>query len=183
MMKEKLSSFFSILICVLLAGAALCVGAVGGWRNEREAVTASGEAVEQLRTRAMDAVNLAVVAARHVGENDASVTALRGAYRTMKQDRLTSKELAQVDGTITQAAKDLAERLPAMAAVRESDRDSAYVTALTRTLCEETQWSDALRAEQEAFDKRIQASLTGRLAMLLGIEPFGSSAALEVEQP
>jgi len=176
-MKTSLSTALCAALCVLLTVSALFVGAVRGWSGERDAalhaLSAEGELYAQLQNRAMDAANLAVVAARHVPAEDGRLTQLTQLRRTLESGKSAVEELVQADGELTDLALVLGQELPQLASVQASARDQAYIATLTRTLGEQTGMAETYAARVEDFNDRLTSSLTGRLAMLLGVEALG----------
>lgn len=175
-MKAHLSTILSIVLCVVLVAAAVCIGAVRGWSDDRSevlnALSADGEMRALLETRAMDAANLAVVAARHLPADDADLTALREASALMLSNAAQTEQLLQADDVITDAALRLADELPALSTVQSSRRDRAYVSMLTGTLSKKTALSHRYTLLVEDFNQRLSSSLSGKLAMLLGVDPL-----------
>lgn len=174
--RSPLSIITSVLLVIVFLAAALCVGSVRGWARDRgkaaEALSASSELGQMLEERGMDAANLAVVAARHLSETDADLTRLREASSLLLSSAASSNVKLAADVMATEAAAHLAGVLPELDSVKASARDQAYISTLTRTL---GATSNARAAHDEAcnaFNQRMQASLTGRLAMLLGVQPL-----------
>ena len=178
-MKNSLSTILCILLTIVLVAGAVCVGAVRGWNGEMKAtlasVSAASELSEPLRNRAMDAANLAVVARRHLGE-DPDVVSLSQAYFTVCRSNASAAQLAQADAAISASAASLAEKLSGMASVQASQRDQAYITTLTRTLSESGTSTAEYTTAIEDYNRRLTTSLTGKLAMLLGVEPIPAMA-------
>jgi len=172
--KGVLSTVMCVLLALALAAFAVGSGAVRGWSGEREKalhiLTGDSRMAGTLANRAMDAANLAVVAARHLPQEDVHLQALRHAHQVLTGGHAAAAELAQADAALTETALALAEALPQLATVQASQRDQVYIATLTRTLAEGTDASGAYLAAAEDFNARMQRSLTGRLAMLLGVE-------------
>lgn len=171
-MKNTLTTILCILLSAALAAGAVCIGARNGWLKERDnaiAAFSGGESADSFETRAMDAANLYVVAARHLSADDPRLAALQDARATLQSQTVTSSDKAQADVALTSLAQELSTVLPALDSVQASPRDQVYVAALTRTL---TQGHDAVAYALSArdFNQRMEASLTGRLAMLLGVD-------------
>ena len=80
--------------------------------------------------------------------------------------------MARADAAISAAAAHLASLLPELPSVQASPRDQAYISTLTRTLSEDAGAADAFAAAVQDYNARLTGSLTGRLAMLLGVEPL-----------
>lgn len=177
-MKNSISTFLCVLLTIALVAGAVCIGAVRGWSGEREAalgaLTYNSEMAETLEIRAMDAANLAVVAARHLPQDDADLAALRAAYETIISGKAPADEIAFADEVIAAAAASLAERLPGLTSVKASGRDQVYISTLTRTLSEAAGSASSYSTAVDDYNARLTASLTGKLAMLLGVEPLGS---------
>lgn len=175
-MKDSLSTFFCILLTIAMVAGAVCIGAVRGWVNEQDAAlnasAIGGELSEPQRIRAMDAANLAVVAARHLPTQDPDVTTLKSAYTTICESDASAIERAQADASISIVAASLAERLPQLASVQASQRDQAYISSLTRSLSQPTTFAEDYAAAIEDYNTRLNNSLTGKLAILLGVEPI-----------
>lgn len=179
-MKNRLSIILSCLLCAALAAAAVCIGAYRGWSAEREealtALTTDGEMHALLETRAMDAANLAVVAARHLPADDEELSALRAASALMLSGTAGPEELLLADDALTAAALQLADELPGLASVQASTRDRAYVSMLTGTLGPKTGLAQRCAELVEGFNQRLTSELTGRLAMMLGVSPLPMGA-------
>ena len=178
-MKNNLTGALCVVLAVVLAAGAVCLGAYRGWSGERsqvlEALSREGELAQSLQNRAMDAANLAVVASRHVKEGDegyADAAALREAYAAMTSGSADAAAMARADAAISAAAARLAVLLPELSSVQASPRDQAYISTLTRTLSEDAGAADAFAAAVQDYNARLTGSLTGRLAMLLGVEPL-----------
>jgi len=175
-MKNTLSTVIAVILCVLLVAAALCLGTVRGWSSEREtalsALMEGGEMHTLLENRAMDAVNLSVVAARHLPADDETLLALQSASSLMLSGKAGAEELMLADDTITDAALRLAGELPSLSSVQASTRDKAYVSMLTATLGKKTGLTHTYTKLVEDFNHRLTTSLTGKVAMLLGVTPL-----------
>ncbi len=176
-MKNTLANILCVVLVAAMVVAAVGIGAVRGWNGQREealsALSETGELGASLQARAMDAANLAVVAARHL-TNDADVAALRSAYETICGDHPAPGQLTAADDAISAAAASLAEKLTGMDSVQRSERDRVYIASLTRTLSETSGASAAYAAIMEDYNARLTSSPTGRLAMLLGVEPLAA---------
>ena len=175
-MKESLSTFLCILLTIVLVAGAVCIGAVRGWHGEQvatlEAISVGSDLSEPLHNRGMDAANLAVVASRHLAVKDPDVFMLQQSYSKICKTNSSAIERAQADAQISIAAASLAQRLPQLASVQASQRDQAYITALTRSLSQPTSFAEDYTAALEDYNARLNSSLTGKLAMLLGVEPI-----------
>ncbi len=175
-MKKMLSNLPFALLCIALLAVALCVGAVRGWSIDRNevlsALTGDGSLHTQLEYRAMDAANLAVVAARHLQEDDADLVALRNASQTLLSGTQDAQAILTADAIITDVAFRFAETLPQLPSVQASERDQTYLSMLTAALGKKSSLSHTWTLLVEDFNQRLTTSLTGRLAMLFGVDPL-----------
>ncbi|MBQ8654371.1 MAG: hypothetical protein IJ507_05470 [Clostridia bacterium] len=173
-MKNTLTTILCLLMAVALAAGAVCIGARRGWAQEREETLSAfltGEGSVAADERAMDAANLAVVAARHLPADDPRLTSLQELRQVLQSRTASAEEKTQADASLTALAAQLAAELPMLESVRNSARDQVYIATLTSTL---TQGRDAMAFAVSAqdFNRRLASSLTGRLAILLGVEPI-----------
>lgn len=176
-MKKTLTTILTVILTVALLAAAISVGAVRGWGSERAKVlgliSQDGELSQQLGERAMDAANLAVVAARHLSENDSALQALYSC-RDIFMAADDAYALAQADTALTQLASLLCNKLMILESVQKSRRDQVYISTLTRALADSTSLSQTYADKAADFNRRLNASLTGKLAMLLGVKPVAA---------
>lgn len=177
-MKNTITTVLCVVLVAAMVVAAVGIGAVRGWNSQREealsALSETGELGASIQVRAMDAANLAVVAARHLND-DADVATLRSAYNTIcGSSNADPAQLAQADDAISTAAASLAQKLTGLASVQASARDKAYISSLTRTLSETTGAAAAYAAMMEDYNTRLTSSPTGKLAMLLGVQPLAA---------
>ena len=177
-MKNTLTTILCILCAMVLAAVAVCLGAYRGWSSERDdalhTVSADGELASVLEERAMDAANLIVVASRHLPENDADLTSLKEVRAVLTDASATAADKTRADAQLTALAEKLAASLPLLDSVQGSARDQVYIATLTRTLSQGTDSAAAYAAAAQRFNDRLASSLTGRLAMLLGVEPLAA---------
>lgn len=183
-MKGKLSTALCVMLCALLLILALAVGAVRGWAQEREEAARDADyallvsAEERMADFAMDAANLAVVAQRHLPKGHPDVQALQDAFTAYKRLSDQGVEAAMpVLREAAEAAARLSVSLPQLESVRQSARDTAYVSTLCAALASAPDVTSATQSHYEQFNQRMEASFTGRLAMLLGVKPLGQEAA------
>lgn len=175
-MKSSFTTWLCVALTIILVVSAVLLGAVRGWSGERDkalhSLTQDSALASTLQNRAMDAANLAVVAARHLPQDHADILALRTAYGVFSDASSTAEALARADMSITQAAARLAKSLPELESVRESARDQVYISTLTRALSEATDAQSVYSSAVNDYNARLTRSLTGRIAMLLGITPL-----------
>lgn len=179
-MKEKLSSVFSMALCVVLVCAAIAVGVRGGWMDERNSITALAGQYQLVDDAADDALNnfviscynLSVVAARHLPADDPRIADLQNVYRDVAYDDDLAKAVVSSCKAV-EASHSLAEELPAMESVKNNAADMYYVTKLTRETAEAPGGIVSVAADKiAAFNKKLSGSLMGRLASLLGVRPI-----------
>lgn len=174
--RSPLSVITSVLLVILFLAAALCVGSARGWSRDREkaaeALSASSELGRMLEERGMDAANLSVVAARHLSETDADLAHLREASGLLRSAAADTNIKLAADVMATEAAAHMAKTLPELDSVKASARDQAYISTLTRTLSAQSGAKTAYDEACNVFNQRMRSSLTGRLAMLLGVKPL-----------
>ena len=73
---------------------------------------------------------------------------------------------------ITDVALRFSEALPALPSVQQSSRDKTYVTMLSSQLGKKSGLTHTYAQLVEEYNQRLESSLTGRLAMLLGVSPL-----------
>lgn len=175
-MKNKLSNILFALLCAVLLLAAVGLGAVRGWSSDRaevlSALTREGEMRTQLEYRGMDAANLAVVAARHLPADHADLLALRQAADVLLSDTEDADAILAADAAITRIARQFSQELPLLPSMQASSRDQAYVTMLTGTLGKRDGLTHTYTLLVEDFNAGLSGSLTGKIAMLLGVKPL-----------
>ena len=171
-MGKRASSALCLALTVALVLAAVALGAYRGWSGERrqalETFTENTALRDYLEERSMDAANLRVVAARHLDREDEDLAALTQVRKTLTDPEATVEELAAADAELTRLAARLQQELPQLASVQQSSRDQAYI----RTLLAAQSVTDSYNAQVESFNRRLEASLTGKLAQLLGVQPL-----------
>ncbi len=175
-MKISVNSILVILLCIALVCAALCIGAVRGWNEERNqaltALTQEGELHTQLQNRGMDAANLCVVAARHLSADDPDLVALRQASQTLLSGTDDVQVIFSADEQITETALHFAQSLPELESVQGSARDSNYVAMLPSALGRRSSLTHTYTLMVEDFNERLSTSIFGKLATLLGVDPL-----------
>lgn len=181
-MKNTLTTLACALVCAVLVIGGICYGAVRGWRAEQDKVLhpdrQEGTVYAALSERAMDAANLCVVAARHLPADDSRLAELRELRATLENEQATTTLLAKADQRLTALANQLADELPRLSSVQQSPRDQVYISTLTRILGEATDSGASYSAQVRAFNQRLRSSLTGRLAIALGVMPLSEEGGL-----
>lgn len=174
-MKNKLSVALSVLVCAVLVFAALGIGAVKGWKQERaEVVTAlnqGGELYSLRQTRAMDALNLCALAQRHQLSDDADIQALRNGARVLT-GKSDLQAILAADNDISAAAARLEAKFKGL-----DDREKNYLSALVDALSPANGLNSRYTAISEDFNDRFASSLMGKLAAMLGVDPVSGAPA------
>ena len=170
-MKKTLLNVLSGLLCAALVIGAVCIGSVRGWQRERDQAltTLTDELSAGLEERAMDAANLSVVVTRHLDDSDERLIRLREIQSILANDRMEAPDLIAADADLTELAQSLGQSLPELASVQASARDQAYISALTRTLGENTGISNAYQLLAEGFNNSLMNAPTGWIARLFGV--------------
>lgn len=173
-MKDTVLNILCGVAVAAMIAAAICIGAVGGWRGEREDALAdlAAELSAVLEERAMDAANLSVVAARHLPARDEALTRLQALRAALTDPDAGADALIEADRELTALARELGRTLPELASVQASARDQAYVSALTRALSENTGLTNAYELLARGFNDRLNRSPTGWIARLFGVAPI-----------
>lgn len=175
-MKFSFSTVLCVLLCAVLVVGAVGVGAVRGWNDERSAVLASLEDGGALHTarenRAMDAMNLCVVAARHLPADDPALVSLRSAADALLNGQVDATRALALDQQLTDAALNLDNRLPGLPSVMASQRDQVYTDMLLAALSPATSLAHGWNELARDFNDRLAGDLIGRLAAALGVEPL-----------
>ena len=132
-----------VAAAVVLTLAAVALGAWRGWSGERASVLASFS----------------------------SDSGLRDYLDTRSMDAANLRVVA-ADAELTKTAAALQKELPTLASVQSSSRDQAYITTLTRALLETQSVTDSYNEQVSSYNQRLNASLTGKLAQALGVQPL-----------
>lgn len=186
-MKIRLTHVLSLLLCLVMIAAAVCIGAVKGWQDERAGavagvLTQDGLAAD-LTGRALDLGSLTVVASRHLPAEDSDLAAMRSLAASLTRSVDDLSALMAGHDEVTAAVPAFAERLLALPGMKASARDRAYVRSLKDSLCTDPGLNAACERAFADFNNRMEASLIGRLAMLLGVEKLEKGASMPVDLP
>ena len=175
-MRMKNSNILGTVVCIVLLVAALGVASVRGWSKERSSALSSigdqAELTVLAENMGMDAANLCVVAARHLPADDADLTALLAASQVLRSASSGAEALIEADWQAGMTASALIGRLRTLASVQSSIRDQSYLSSFSRIFSGESKIQSVYQEACEAFNSRMGSSLTGRIAMLLGVSPL-----------
>ena len=175
-MKPKLTIGLSILISLLLLAFGLVYGSVSGYADERAHVNALLEGDSGLLTvinyRASDALNLCVVADRHIA-GDADVAALRAAAKALRETEPSLAAEKIKDDALTAAFGAVAAKLQASQSFAQSARDRQYLEMLSADFAQYAQNAIYATYNKAAADynQKLTAPVMGDLARFFGIKP------------
>lgn len=177
-MKFRSGVAFVLMICLVCAG--LVIGAYKGWSGERAQVEQLQSSLDaMLGTRVESAYNLLTVARRHLPADDALLSAV-AADRDTLEGSAGLADKAAANARLTADGKALLAALAALDSVQQDDRDRMYVESYLTQMLEESEEKTAganynLAAAQ--FNSSLRGSLSGRLAMALGVRTAQEFAA------
>jgi len=175
-MKPKLTIGLSILISLLLLVFGLVYGSVSGYADERAHVNALLEGESGLLTvvnyRASDALNLCVVADRHIA-GDADVATLRSVAKALKENEPSLTAEKTKDGALTAAFDAVAGKLRASQSFLASARDQQYLEMLAADFAQYAQNAIYATYNKAAADynQKLKTPVFGDLARFFGVKP------------
>lgn len=174
-MNWKLPTWLCIVIAVVLVAGGLAYGTWSGYREDRarvdELLTMENGLMDVLWYRAADGINLSTVAKRHLPAQDEDLLALENGSR---QQQMTAevRASASLDQAVAEAFAAVSAKLKETASFQQSQRDQRYLEMLT------ADWNSlhassavtAYNSAAAAFNRKLDAPVSGSLARLLGIE-------------
>ena len=170
-MKLRACAAFFLMILMVLFGVVF--GAYRGWNEERAMVEETWAGLESmLQARVESAYNVLTVAGRHLPQDHEAVVRLRNARDTLEGENSLS-EKAAANEELTRAAKDVLALLVETPSVQQDSRDRMYAESYLPQMLAQSEEKTAgaqynIAAAQ--FNERLSASLSGKIASLLGIE-------------
>ena len=174
-MKNKLPTALCVVIAVALVAFGLLYGTWSGYREDRarvdELLTMENGLLDVLSYRAADGINLSAVAKRHLPAADEDLIALERYGRELQQ-AAEARVSTSLDHVVSEAFTAVSAKLKENASFRQSQRDQRYLDMLTADF-NSLLASDVVTLYNQAaaeFNTRLDAPLSGDLAMLLGIE-------------
>lgn len=174
-MKNKLPTALCVVIAVALVAFGLLYGTWSGYREDRarvdELLTMENGLLDVLSYRAADGINLSAVAKRHLPAADEDLIALERYGRELQQ-AAEVRASTSLDQAVAEAFTAVSAKLKENASFRQSQRDQRYLDMLTADF-NSLLASDVVTLYNQAaaeFNTRLDAPLSGDLAMLLGIE-------------
>ena len=174
-MKNKLPTALCVLIAAALVAFGLLFGTWSGYREDRvrvnELLTMENGLLDVLSYRAADGINLSAVARRHLPAADEDLLALER-YGCELQLAAEVRASTSLDHAVAEAFAAVSAKLQQTASFQQSQRDRRYLDMLKADF-NSLRTSDVVTAYNQAaadFNTRLDAPLSGDLAMLLGIE-------------
>lgn len=174
-MKNKLPTALCALIAAALVVFGLLYGTWSGYREDRvrvdELLTMENGLLDVLSYRAADGINLSAVARRHLPAADEELLALERYGREL-QLAAEVRASTSLDHAVAEAFTAVSAKLQQTASFQQSQRDQRYLDMLTADF-NSLRTSDVVTAYNQAaadFNARLDAPISGDLAMLLGIE-------------
>ena len=174
-MKNKLPTALCVVIAVALVVFGLLYGTWSGYREDRarvdELLTMENGLLDVLSYRAADGINLSAVAKRHLPAADEDLIALERYGRELQQ-AAEVRASTSLDHAVAEAFTAVSAKLKENASFQQSQRDQRYLDMLTADF-NSLLASDVVTLYNQAaaeFNTRLDAPLSGDLAMLLGIE-------------
>ncbi len=174
-MKNKLPTALCVVIAVALVAFGLLYGTWSGFREDRaqvdELLTMENGLLDVLSYRAADGINLSVVAKRHLPAADEDLQELETFARQLQQ-AAEVRAYTSLDHALEEAFAAVSAKLKGNASFQQSQRDRRYLDMLTADFSS-LRASDVVSAYNQAaadFNTRLDAPVSGDLAMLLGVE-------------
>lgn len=175
-MKPRLSLGVCVIISLALVLLGLGIGTYGGFAEDRAKVTdlLSGEngLTAVLEYRGADGLNLCVVAERHL-RSDADVLVLRQLSQTLQDGGKSLSQRREADGELGEAVNAVVTKLKQTQSYIASERDQGYVAMLQSDMQSLSQRAVAstYNTAVEEFNQKLEGTLMGKLAGLLGVKP------------
>lgn len=176
-MKKGLSIGACVLISLALVLFGVLYGTAAGFADDRqhatELLTGENGVVDMLSYRAADGMNLAVVARRHLPENDADVAAMESAAGNLRDGRVSLTLRKQEDKRLDAAVQLVAEKLKQSSSFSASVRDKNYLDMLMTDM-QDLSHSAVISTYNTAareFNQQLEQPFIGSIAKLLGVKP------------
>lgn len=169
----KLRAGAAFFLMVLMLFFSVACGAYRGWNEERAMVEETLSGLESmLMARVEAACNVLTVAGRHLPKEQEAVARLRAARDTLAGESSLA-EKAAANEALTQAAEDVLALLLAQESVQQDSRDRMYAESYLPQMLSQSEEKTAGAQYNTAaaqFNQRLSASISGRIAALLGVE-------------
>lgn len=176
-MKCKLSVGVSVIFSLALVLFGLLFGTARGFDDDRKQVDEllHGESglLTVLSLRGADAMNLRVVALRHLEEGDEDVAALFAQAQVLRTMGTSLITLRQADEQLETVAQLVAQKLLSLPEFQQNERDAYYVDMLLTDM-KSLARSTVIETYNQAaidFNSQLQKPISGNLARLVGIKP------------
>lgn len=176
-MKRKLPAGACVLLAIALVAFGLLYGTFMGFREDRAEVDAllnsENGLLDVLSYRGADALNLRVVARRHLPASDADVLALESAAGVLQSGDAELPQRESADETLEAAVESVSAKLRQTPSFQQSSRDQKYLDMLLADLSSLSASAAVTTYNRaaDAFNQQLSTPLVGALAKLLGIEP------------
>lgn len=175
-MKNKLPAGVCVLIAIALVAFGLLYGTFMGFREDRAEVEAllhsENGLLDVLGYRGADALNLRVVARRHLPASDADVLALETAASVLQSEDADLSQRESADENLEAAVERVSAALRQTPSFQQSERDQKYLDMLLADLASLSASAAVTTYNRaaDAFNQQLSTPLVGALAQLLGIE-------------
>ena len=175
-MKYKLPAGLCALIALALVAFGLLYGTCSGFQEDRaevEALLASENGLlDVLGYRGADALNLRVVARRHLPASDEDVLKLEAAAAVLQSPDAPLPERKIADGQLEAAVQAVGAKLRDSASFQQSARDQKYLDMLAADLANLSASAavSTYNRAAAAFNEQLSTPLVGALAQLLGVK-------------
>ena len=176
-MKPRLSLGVCILISLALVIFGLFYGTACGFQEDRvqvEAILSGDEGLlNVLYFRGADGLNLCVVARRHLGKEDATISTLETAAKALRSPSNTLPEKKRQDDQLSADVTVLSKKLSETPSFVQSARDKAYLDMLLTDMYQLSQSPllDAYNEAAKGFNRQLHAPLSGTIARFLRVKP------------
>ena len=170
---KKLSAALCAVIAIVFVAFGLLFGTWRGYREDRAQVeamlTMENGLMDVLSYRAADGLNLCAVAKRHLPAGDELLNTLASTARSLQQAQTFRPAL---DAELAQAVDAVSARLEQLESFQQSQRDQRYLAMLKADLSSlrGSEIVGAYNQAAEAFNRQLDAPVSGHLARLLGFE-------------
>ncbi len=171
-MKGKTAIVTAFVLMVCMMAVAVGWGAYKGWRAERDDILdISASLSEVLQAKAGIGHNILTVAGRHLPEDDPRIVMLKRDVALLSTDNKL-EQLAAANDDFDVSARAVLSALTDLPSVQKDNRDMMYAAQmLPHALDTCAAWAEDETYNKAAagFNRRLQGTFSGRVAVLLGI--------------
>ena len=175
-MKPKLSIGVCVLISLALVLLGLGYGTYSGFADDRkqavELLEGENGLAGVMSYRGSDGLNLCVVAERHLA-GDSDVAALHALSQKLSDGQGNMAEIAARSKELDALVSAVRQKLVDKDSFRQSERDQRYLAMLESDLnsLAQSDLANTYNKAAEKFNQRLNDTLMGKLARLLGVTP------------